>query len=91
VKHYDYVEAAVVTGIPERWLRENKSRLPHRQFGKAVRFTEADLEEISDMSAVRPVSRAQPVEIPPVLLNLKPAGRARRGSQSRTAEPGSGR
>ncbi|MFE0177967.1 hypothetical protein ACFWZ2_37225 [Streptomyces sp. NPDC059002] len=52
--HVDYAEAARRLNIPEKWLRERISSLPHRKMGKFVGFAEEDLRAISEMYAVRP-------------------------------------
>lgn len=52
--HVDYPEAARRLNIPEKWLRERILSLPHRKMGKFVRFTDEDLEAISELYAVRP-------------------------------------
>ncbi|GHA17327.1 hypothetical protein ACFOOM_32525 [Streptomyces echinoruber] len=52
--HVGYAEAARRLNIPEKWLRERISRLPHRKLGKYVCFTDEDLRAISEMHAVRP-------------------------------------
>lgn len=52
--HIGYSEAAERLNIPEKWLRERISTLPHRKFGKFVQFAEEDLRAISDMHAVNP-------------------------------------
>ncbi|MEV6777029.1 hypothetical protein [Streptomyces syringium] len=79
--HVDYTEAARRLGIPELWLRQRISALPHRKLGKWVRFTRADLELISEMHSIHPdtgalmhVAAARSES----LADLKPATRARR-------------
>ncbi len=57
--HIGYSEAAERLNIPEKWLRERISTLPHRKFGKFVQFTEDDLRAISDMHFVNPGSPSQ--------------------------------
>jgi hypothetical protein len=52
--HIGYSEAAERLNIPEKWLRERISTLPHRKLGKFVQFTQDDLRAISDMHFVGP-------------------------------------
>ncbi|MFF7166841.1 hypothetical protein ACFZBP_36585 [Streptomyces sp. NPDC008086] len=54
--HIGYTEAAERLNIPEKWLRERISTLPHRKFGKFVQFAEEDLRAISEMHLVKPVT-----------------------------------
>ncbi|MEW2580151.1 hypothetical protein [Streptomyces syringium] len=79
--HVDYPEAARRLGIPELWLRQRISTLPHRKLGKWVRFTRSDLELISEMHSVRPDNGAG-MHIAAArsesLADLRPAARARR-------------
>jgi len=86
VKHYNYAGAAELLGLDSpTWLQKHIRELPHRRFGRYVRFTEADLAEISAMHAVRPFGEACPStaqQIPQALLDLKP-GRAP-GARRRT-------
>ncbi|MFJ8957452.1 hypothetical protein ACIRO1_45930 [Streptomyces sp. NPDC102381] len=72
--HIGYSEAAERLNIPEKWLRERISTLPHRKFGKFVQFTEEDLRAISDMHAVTPGSQQnEPADMP-----LQPSKRSRK-------------
>ena len=78
MKHYDYLGAAGELGLPSpNWLEEHKTELPHREFGKYIRFSEADIDEISEMFAVRPVTTAPPSIVPASLIAITP-GRAPR-------------
>ncbi|MFI1799418.1 DNA-binding protein [Streptomyces sp. NPDC020379] len=79
--HVDYTEAARRLGVPELWLRRRIHELPHRKMGKHVRFTQADLELISDMHSIRP-SNGSVMHIVEArsesLADLKPVAHARR-------------
>lgn len=46
-------EAAIRLGVSPGWIYERTRRklIPHRKLGKFVRFTEADLQAISDAAA----------------------------------------
>jgi excisionase family DNA binding protein len=46
-------EAAIRLGVKPGWIYERTRRkmIPHRKLGKFVRFTEADLQTISEASA----------------------------------------
>ncbi|OKI14177.1 hypothetical protein [Streptomyces sp. CB03911] len=78
--NHDFAGAAAQLGIEENWLQKNYRELgyPHRRFGRAVRFSDADIAEINEMSAVRPNVSAPTHWVPAALLELKP-GRAPRG------------
>lgn len=86
--HYDYAEAATALGISKSFLEHNIQRLPHRRLGDRVRFSEADLHEISDMHAVRPGQKAESVEqvtplpapAPNQLQKLKPRRASRQSA-----------
>ncbi len=79
--HFDYAGAAEQLGLDStNWLEEHKHELPHRRFGKFVRFSEADIAEISEMCAVRPAATAAPAAVPLALLDLKPGRALRRRS-----------
>jgi len=77
--HIGYSEAAERLNIPEKWLRERISTLPHRKFGKFVQFTEDDLHAISDMHFVSPGARTQRDD-ESVLMALQPSKRSRKRS-----------
>lgn len=77
--HLGYAEAAQRLNIPEKWLRERISGLPHRKLGKFVQFTEDDIQKISDMHFVRPHQHTPPEESPEP-LSIRPSPRARRRS-----------
>ncbi|MFF8432867.1 hypothetical protein [Streptomyces bacillaris] len=77
--HIGYSEAAERLNIPEKWLRERISRLPHRKFGKFVQFTEDDLQAISDMHFVSPGAKSQRND-ESVLTALQPSKRSRKRS-----------
>lgn len=77
--HIGYSEAAERLNIPEKWLRERISTLPHRKFGKFVQFTEDDLQAISDMHFVSPDARSQRDD-ESMLMALQPSKRSRKRS-----------
>ena len=51
-RHFGYGSAADEFEIPERWLRTHIKTLPHRKFGRYVRFSVADMLAISKRYAV---------------------------------------
>ncbi|MFE7462588.1 hypothetical protein ACFU6R_00595 [Streptomyces sp. NPDC057499] len=75
--HIGYSEAAERLNIPEKWLRERISTLPHRKFGKFVQFAEEDLRTISDMHFVNPGMAAER-EHESALMTLQPSKRSRK-------------
>lgn len=75
--HIGYSEAAERLNIPEKWLRERISTLPHRKFGKFVQFTEDDLRAISDMHFVNPGMAAEKGS-ESALMSLQPSKRSRK-------------
>ncbi|QKW54658.1 hypothetical protein HUT08_20575 [Streptomyces buecherae] len=75
--HIGYGEAADRLNIPEKWLRERISTLPHRKFGKFVQFTEDDLRAISDMHFVNPGTKPQEDDRPATAA-LQPSMRSRK-------------
>lgn len=77
--HIGYSEAAERLNIPEKWLRERISTLPHRKFGKFVQFTEDDLHAISDMHFVNPGANTQRHD-ESALMALQPSKRSRKRS-----------
>ncbi|MFG2671617.1 hypothetical protein [Streptomyces sp. NPDC048445] len=77
--HIGYSEAAERLNIPEKWLRERISTLPHRKFGKFVQFTEDDLHAISEMHFVSPGARSQRDD-ESALMALQPSKRSRKRS-----------
>nr|WP_237530267.1 helix-turn-helix domain-containing protein [Streptomyces sp. SID3915] len=77
--HIGYSEAAERLNIPEKWLRERISTLPHRKFGKFVQFTEDDLHAISDMHFVSPGAKPQRDD-ESALMTLQPSKRSRKRS-----------
>ncbi|MFF3554625.1 hypothetical protein ACFYXL_14590 [Streptomyces tsukubensis] len=62
--HVGYEEAARRLNIPDTWLRERISNLPHRKLGKYVQFTEADLSAISQMHFVDPYEYGKTLTLP---------------------------
>lgn len=77
--HIGYSEAAERLNIPEKWLRERISTLPHRKFGKFVQFTEDDLRAISDMHFVSPGAKSRRDD-ESALMALQPSKRSRKRS-----------
>ncbi|OON73303.1 hypothetical protein GBW32_17715 [Streptomyces tsukubensis] len=77
--HIGYSEAAERLNIPEKWLRERISTLPHRKFGKFVQFTEDDLHAISDMHFVSPGAKVHRDD-ESALMALQPSKRSRKRS-----------
>ncbi|MFF1420640.1 hypothetical protein [Streptomyces sp. NPDC058280] len=75
--HIGYSEAAERLNIPENWLRERISKLPHRKFGKFVQFAEEDLRSISEMHSVKP-SMADGREGESAVMSLQPSKRSRK-------------
>ncbi|MDX2531599.1 hypothetical protein [Streptomyces scabiei] len=75
--HIGYSEAAERLNIPEKWLRERISTLPHRKFGKFVQFTDDDLRAISDMHFVDP-GAASPKNAESTVMPLQPSKRSRK-------------
>lgn len=75
--HFGYDEAARRLNIPEHWLRDRISSLPHRKMGRTVQFTDGDLKAISEMHFVRP---SLPVgeESEASTGSLRPSKRSRR-------------
>ncbi|MGW1546652.1 helix-turn-helix domain-containing protein [Streptomyces sp. NPDC002346] len=55
-RRYTYAEAAAVLRVEERWLRRHIGRLPHSKKGRAVTFTDADLERIDQMHHHEPTT-----------------------------------
>ncbi|GAB2787935.1 hypothetical protein [Streptomyces daliensis] len=64
--HVGYDEAAQRLNIPEKWLRERISLLPHRKFGKHVQFAEEDIRAISEMHFVGPSATDDKVNGPAI-------------------------
>ncbi|MEU9120548.1 hypothetical protein AB0C96_11925 [Streptomyces sp. NPDC048506] len=77
--HIGYSEAAERLNIPEKWLRERISTLPHRKLGRYVQFAEDDLQAISDMHFVSPGAKAQKDD-ESALMTLQPSKRSRKRS-----------
>ena len=57
---YDFETAAAWLRVSESWLRKQVARrlVPHTRLGRNVRFTEADLEAISEAGHVAPTASA---------------------------------
>lgn len=78
--HRTYPEAAEYLGLPnDRWLRRNISKLPHRKFGREVKFTDEDLEAISQAHLVEPGDTV--ITAASNLMSLRPS----RATRSRRA------
>lgn len=60
---YDYDEAAVALRVNPKWLKNNIRRLPHVKAGRAVFFTDDDLDQILALLHVSPES-APVVRVP---------------------------
>lgn len=58
--YYSYPEAAERLRVPEEWLHRNIGRLPHRKFGRTVRFTDKDLAAIAERFKATPPEPAPP-------------------------------
>lgn len=77
-RHFSYESAAAEFDLPERWLRNNISRLPHRKFGKYVRFSEADMHAISAQFAnTDPITAAAGNTPVTAMPDIKPSTRRR--------------
>lgn len=53
---YTYSEAAAKIRVEERWLRRNIARLPHSKKGRAVTFSEEDLDRIDQIHHYEPTT-----------------------------------
>lgn len=73
---YDYDEAAQALRVEKTWLQRHIKRLPHIKFGRDVFFTDADLDDITELHRHRPKQAAapRPVVAGPV-AELKPLRR----------------
>lgn len=77
-RHFSYASAAEEFDLPERWLRNNISRLPHRKFGRYVRFSEADMHAISAQFAhTDPITAAANSAPVTAMPDIKPSSRRR--------------
>ncbi|KAA6221763.1 DNA-binding protein [Streptomyces albofaciens JCM 4342] len=81
---YTYPEAAEALRVSERWLRRNINDLPHSRKGRAVTFTDDDLDRIDAMFhheptagplAVVPSAPSSPAAHPLAALKPLPARR----------------
>lgn len=70
---YSVAEAAEILGAGAEWMRRNASTLPHRRYGRRIRFEVADLEEIRER-----FRRAGP-KVPGTAAPLTPTGATARG------------
>ncbi len=66
---YTAAELAERIGKTEHWVKRHASQLPHRRFGRSIRWTEEDVEQI--LAAARRRGEAS---------ELRPIGRRRSGS-----------
>jgi hypothetical protein len=83
VRNYRYPKAAEKLGVPERFLRDRISRLPHQRMGENVVFCDCDLRVVQRMFTVIPdevwelltpiTPEPQPAPAPS-LRSIKPAG-----------------
>ncbi|RPK74504.1 helix-turn-helix domain-containing protein [Streptomyces sp. ADI95-17] len=76
-RRYKYAEAAEALRVEERWLRRNIRQLPHSKKGRAVTFTDADLERIDQMHHHEPTTGPLAVVAAPAsgahpMAHLKP-------------------
>jgi excisionase family DNA binding protein len=74
---YDYDEAADALRVDKSWLQRHIKRLPHVKFGRDVLFTDADLDEITELHHHRP-QQAVPASASAAdtsLVELKPLRR----------------
>jgi hypothetical protein len=85
--HIGYSEAAKRLNIPEKWLRERITTLPHRKLGKFVQFTEEDLRAISDMHFVNPGHPDEAKTAKAAPSPLRPSSRARSRSWPSHSSP----
>lgn len=55
-----YQEAAAELNISQSWLenRVQARQIPHRRYGRAVRFTDADIDAIRAMHQEAPINAA---------------------------------
>lgn len=84
-RHFSYETAAEEFDIPERWLRTHIKTLPHRRFGRYVRFSVADLLEISDRYMAQitnePVAMEQTPASATNLPDIRPSSQRRTTKQ----------
>lgn len=80
----DYTSAAAELNLSERYLRRNIRRLPHRKYGREVRFTATDLDTIRELHASGAMAAAPVTPAPGEFPAIRPSRRAR---STRTAEP----
>lgn len=78
-------EAAELLGCKLRWLQDNYRRFEHQGYGKAVVFTEDQLDAVRAACRVEPESGAVQDEPPaptdlPAYAQLRPSGARRRVS-----------
>jgi hypothetical protein len=55
-RRFTYPEAAEELRVEERWLRRNIGQLPHSKKGRAVTFSDADLERIDQIHHHEPTT-----------------------------------
>ncbi|GHE79898.1 hypothetical protein GCM10014715_39030 [Streptomyces spiralis] len=72
MNRHTYPEAAERLRVSERWLRRNISRLPHSKKGRAVTFSDADLDAIDAMHRVEPSSTSPAVPATADFAALRP-------------------
>lgn len=84
-RYFTYAEAAEELRIKESWLRRHIKKLPRVQIDRQVFFTQADLDEITEMHHHRPQTAGRLQSVPAGAAS-RPAGptplpaRARRTS-----------
>jgi excisionase family DNA binding protein len=80
VRLYDPRTAAALLSVRESTLREwvRQRKIPHRRLGRAIRFSDADLEAIVAASAVVPMHPPASAPDPPPAVPVPLPKRRRR-------------
>jgi len=55
-RRHTYAEAADILRVDERWLRRHIARLPHSKKGRAVTFSDEDLDRIDALHHHEPTT-----------------------------------
>ncbi|MEV0441866.1 helix-turn-helix domain-containing protein [Streptomyces spectabilis] len=55
-RRYKYSEAAEILRVEERWLRRHIKKLPHSKKGRAVTFSDEDLDRIDALHHHEPLT-----------------------------------
>lgn len=66
MNRHTYPEAAEILRVEESWLRRHIKKLPHSKKGRAVTFSDADLERIDALHHHEPT--VGPLAAAPVLV-----------------------